>query len=336
MKKVLFVALVVLFATTANAQTILNLVFQIDYDSNVWFGDDQWTQGMALAPGGELILSDIGGGNVIRRLNADTGEEIFPSLSGYRAEGLAMINKIGVSDGGVIYVCNLADAGDRFNLYRHASTTSALSIAYEEDSISARLGDDMAVQGAGNNTRILVTGQGGETALFTTSDGGLTFSRTTISPSPGLGDEFPNVAWDPGSADYWLRSSTSALRSTTLYNGSTHVATATVAGTTEGYGPFALAQWGSQKVMGLGVAARPLDSTGVKGLVIDVATDTLLYETEGLEPAGGVAYEDEDIGGFGEVVIDPVKKRFYFLYTGNTITCWAVPPTGVKDWAVYE
>lgn len=132
--------------------------------------------------------------NGVWLLDANTGAEVgsldlsllnpgTPS-SGY---GLFPINMCGVADDGIVYVANLCiSASQPFLIYSFASATdgAAVGTAYTEAAgtlfaSAGRLGDNMAVRGAGTNTQIICCSRntGTNVVIFTTIDG------TTFTPN---------------------------------------------------------------------------------------------------------------------------------------------------------
>src|SRR4029079_10911971 len=107
-----------------------------------------------------------------------------------------VLNKIDVTDDGVVYGANLttSSASSPFVIYRWANEGAASTVAYSggpDAGTTARWGDTFSVSGSGVNTRILISGSGAtNTVLFTTTDGA-NFTANVINPqSPVAAAEF--------------------------------------------------------------------------------------------------------------------------------------------------
>ena len=110
------------------------------------------------------------------------------SLSTASGVGTYILNMIGVTEDGVIYVCNLTvSGGTALQVYRWSSETNAQQLVWNANPLGGRCGDDFRIQGSGAGTRILVSGNATTNALplLTTADG-TNFTSTLISVS-GLG-----------------------------------------------------------------------------------------------------------------------------------------------------
>lgn len=143
---------------------------------------------------------------------ADNGEIDYSAILGLGtgAPGTYPVNMCGVGDDGIVYVCNLllSATNDSFSIYswNGATNTSTINQAYLGNPGIGRIGDDMAVRGAGVNTQILCGFRTGtNVAIFTTSDGS-SFSPTIISitnipdSAAGLG-----IAWGTSNT-FWTKS----------------------------------------------------------------------------------------------------------------------------------
>ena len=189
-----------------------------------------------------LVLVSRSTTNGVHLLNASTGadegEMDIAALLTITPPGALAVNMCGVADDGAVYVANLttsasAASSDAFVIYRWASadTSATMGQAYAGNPGSdagwtgaiGRIGDTMAVRGAGVNTEILCTFRNGTNiCIFTTTDG-VTFTPNIIaitnlvasiggtdpftSPSPlGLG-----CAFGPGNT-FWAKSTSYNLR----------------------------------------------------------------------------------------------------------------------------
>jgi hypothetical protein len=175
-------------------------------------------------------------------LDANTGAEIgecdLSVLWNTTPAGTFPISMCGVADDGIIYVANLITSAnsDTFAIYTipSADPASALSstpayyanpmgVAYPGSGTLGRIGDSMAVRGAGTNTQILCPFRNGtNVCIFTTADG-VNFDAhiiavTNLAASAGLTDPFSGgsplalgCAFGSGNT-FWAKSSLYNLR----------------------------------------------------------------------------------------------------------------------------
>ena len=137
----------------------------------------------------------------------DAGELDITGISG----GTFTMNMCGVADDGAVYVGNLClNSGADLNyiIYRWdgATNTAVLSQAFANAVGVDRIGDTMAVRGAGTNTQILCGFRNTTNcAIFTTADG-MNFDFNLI-PVTGLpaGAAGLSVYWGPGNT-FWTKS----------------------------------------------------------------------------------------------------------------------------------
>ncbi len=173
----------------------------------------------------QLILVSRTSTNGIHLLNADNGADqgsldtsVFVSQT---PPGTFPINMVGVGDDGVVYVGDLITSGasDSFAIYSwtSASPTGTFGVAYIGNPGIGRLGDTIAVRGAGVNTEILCSFRTGtNVALFNTTDGvNFNFNLIAITNLPagaqangfaGLG-----LTFGPGQT-FWAKSAGFDLR----------------------------------------------------------------------------------------------------------------------------
>ncbi len=146
--------------------------------------------------------------------------------------GNFVINMIGVTDDGVIYVGNLTTdttnaANGPFRLYRWANESAQPTLAYSGDpsltntvgSSPRRFGDTLALRGTGTGTQILLGTLNQLVALLTTTDG-INFTSTKITTdaitTPGGQEETRRcLAWGAGNT-FWAKTVTGNLRQFSL------------------------------------------------------------------------------------------------------------------------
>jgi hypothetical protein len=121
---------------------------------------------------------------------AEAGELDISSLLAITPPGIFPVNMCGVGDDGIVYVGNLITSGnaDSYAIYSwiSADPMAPITQAYLGNPLAGtgsngRIGDSMAVRGAGTNTQILCTFRNGTNAcIFTTTDG-VNFTPTIIA-----------------------------------------------------------------------------------------------------------------------------------------------------------
>lgn len=310
--------------------------------------------------GGSLLLASRDGGNLVRRLDPATGQLRNPATlpnSTYTGPATFIINKVVVSDDGIIYVTNLSVASTttelHFTVYRHADEFSEATVAFvvrtdnftnvEGTGINRRLGDDVDIIGSGNETKILVAGgSGGGVHLLTTTDGGLTFNRTQLTGTPAFPSVTPHISWDPIVPDrFYYRGAGGEGSQAYDISGSTATGATgpgtTLPGTTitdAAYGPFDIGLFNGVKSFALGIGAS---SAGTEGKVHKVYR---LDEPEHqLDWYGNFAWYSGGAKGngnaAGDVYIDSDNNEIYFLYTNNSITKYGLPGSSVGNWSIY-
>jgi hypothetical protein len=286
------------------------------------------------APTNGILLLD---GNT----GADVGNLDISALLAITPPGTFPINMCGVGDDGVVYVANLitsADA-DTFAIYSWGSADPSATInqAYVGNplqGISAgslgRLGDTMAVRGAGTNTEILCTFRNGtNVCIFTTTDG-VNFTPniigiTNLAASIGTTDPFTGAsplglgcAFGAGNT-FWAKSTAYNLRQITFDLSS-------------GYGavvgsyamPTSVAPLGLDVANGyiglVGVTENPMnlslyDITTPNGPTINTIVDREIF---GANNANG--------NGTGSVVFDVAGGRIFSLSSNSGLLALTYAP----------
>ncbi len=163
--------------------------------------------------------------NGVHTLNASNGADIgeldISLLLAGTPPGFFPLNMVGVADDGAVYACNLilSGASDSFSIYRWADATnnSGQGVAYLANPGIGRVGDTLAVRGAGVNTEIIAgCATGTNIALFNTADGS-TFNFVNIAvtnlPLDAQANGFSRlgIAFGPTNT-FWAKSSGFNLR----------------------------------------------------------------------------------------------------------------------------
>lgn len=295
------------------------------------------TRGMDIKGGNVLIASRVNSSNTVYRLNPATGAEVTPALpnAGYTGGGTFVINKVQVADDGVIYVCNLAAATSTFNIYRHATETSASTISYTEVGAAARLGDDMDAFGSGNGTKLLVGQSGFATvSIFTTADAGVTLTKTTVTPSNPAIAGSPQLSWDPSGTSFWFRN-TSSSNLGGQYDAATGVGNGqnTPRPTSSLYGPIYVGPINANTFYALGPGNTPGGNTIIQGEIYrtsDLTVGASVYVSNSIRQGAGYITNGN---GAGDVVLDDSTDKVYWLVTNNVIARDSIP-AGISDWNI--
>ncbi len=179
---------------TVQVVTLTN-IWNIRAGSRSYVTTNNTERGIALNPVSNhtLIVSrstTISGSLGIYILDSETGAELGTMSVAGVTGGTFKLNKIGVTDDGVIYAANLTTAspGTPFVIYRWATETNAPTIAYSGPAGNTpRWGDSFDLRGAGTNTQIIVAATTSCTnAVIFSTVNGTNFVATKINPSPAI------------------------------------------------------------------------------------------------------------------------------------------------------
>ncbi len=340
------------FAQTSEPLTLLWKVQADDPQSTYILSTSNAQRGMFLNPtaGGSLLVASRDNGNFVRRLDPATGALKDPAViptNGYiTAETTFAINKVVVSDDGVIYVMSLgvASGTQNFRIYRHPNELTAETLVHEVRTdaagANARIGDDADIIGSGNNTKILVAGaSGGGIHLFTTADNGMTWTRTQLTGNPAFPTATPHIAWDPTVPNrFWFRGAGGAPNSAYDIVGTTANA-ATGPGNVlpdavqaPAYGPFDVGLFDGVQSVALGIGASAATTAG-KPVIVYRLSD--LVETHfgiGSEFTGGAKANGN---AAGDLYLDSANNVLYGLYTNNSVYKFGLTDSSVGGWSLY-
>ncbi len=190
-------------------------------------------------PSNVLVVVTRSPTNGVLLLDAQTGADIgnldISPLLAITPPGTFALNMCGVADDGVVYVANLitSASSDSFAIYSWpaADVTATMGQAYAGNPLGAvgvsgaigRLGDTLAVRGAGPNTQILGTFRNGTNAVIFTTQDGVNFNPyilyvTNLVASIGGTDPFTGAsplglgcAFGAGNT-FWAKSTSYNLR----------------------------------------------------------------------------------------------------------------------------
>lgn len=271
--------------------------------------------------------------NAVYLLDADTGADVgvldvsFLYPPNPPPPGILPINMCGVADDGAVYVGNLLLNGtsDSFTIYRwqNADPLSFVTQAYLGNPGIGRLGDTMAVRGAGVDTEILCSVRTGTNlVLFTTADG-YYFSPNVIAvenlPPDAQANGFAGLGLAFGAGNtFWAKSSGFNLRQVAF---DTNTWTAQVVAT----------------YTNLPTTQAPLGVDSANGLVVTVGygetpQNLSLWDVSAGEPVA-VQVDREVFGsnnananGTGAVAVDTARGRIFALDSNNGLIALSYGP----------
>jgi hypothetical protein len=290
---------------------------------------------------GSVLCAAVQGGVQIYRLDKANGTLRTPStVPGpftVGSTGARFMNKVVATTDGVLYSCPLSTAGNNFKIWRNADETTGTTDAYTESGIPGRLGDDMAVTGTGNGTKIFVAQSALTTlALFTSVDGGMTFTKSTVTPTTPAISGTPSVAWDPNGTDYWFRNTGTGGAQKYSGAGNTGIGSPLAGDVGQAaYGPIAVTSYASKTIVGVAIGASAATTTGKLVNFFDVASAaTPIYTAAGTEFTGGAKVNGN---GQGDMSFDAAAGRVYITYSNNSISAYNLPgPAAAGEWNLYE
>jgi len=189
---------------------------------------DYGTRGLAFNPVTDRLLLASKATTNVYVLNAATGADLWTldtsGILGVGAPGTFALNLVGVAEDGAVYAGNLSVSGDDYTLYRWPADTPDPSTNLAAVAWSAliygnlgigRLGDTLAVRGAGADTQILIgSANAAKVALLTTADG-QNFTATVLdfSADPNVPTGFAGLGIAFGAGDtFWAKNAGYNLR----------------------------------------------------------------------------------------------------------------------------
>jgi hypothetical protein len=267
---------------------------------------------------GFYILDALTGSDVGQlKLTNASGTAIFAPSGSYPKPGYS----VGVADDGAIYAADRKDGSFfNFKLYRWASETSVVNVAYSEPfgHFGFTLGWDFRVRGAGTNTQIILgagNGASSQAVLFKTTDGS-NFTDTVIGSIPGVANDlFGGIAFGSNNTFYAEGFPGTALR---------YVSFDPIAKTGS-----LLASYGWSAPAG---TLGPLAVDLVNGRVVALATGTTagtahtvnLFDLNALAPSGNTPVDSRNVptsnanpNGSGSVAFTPNGSMVFVLDTQN-------------------
>ena len=166
-------------------------------------------RGLAYSSSSNVVFVCNKGTPAIDAFDGTVGNFLGSAVTTGVAGGTFLLDQVAVADDGNLYSANLSTSinSSAYKLYQWTNWTAAPTLAFSGDPAGgtlggARMGDNLAIQGSGAGTVILVPAESSTTAttnviLFSTSDGA-TFAPTVVAisgmPIPPSGNNGPAIA----------------------------------------------------------------------------------------------------------------------------------------------
>ena len=270
-------------------------------------------------------------GNDVRQLplTNSSGVNVFSPLpSGLSYPGYS----IGVADDGAIYAASRQmNSGQKFAIYRWASETSAVSVAYGPTTVGTlAFGYDFRVRGTGTSTQI-IGGQGnsplgGSYAILFWTANGTTFSFSPFGSIPGNSDYYGGIAFGTNGTCYAGGFPAAALEYVNYSNKNVLATYPLAAQSGLSYGPLGVDLVNGRVIMlatsTTGGTSHTVNLFDLSALTSGANNPTNTYNTGNSNP---------NPGGSGSVAITPTGAFAYVLDTQNGITAYEL---SVKSSAV--
>ena len=150
-----------------------------------WFDTGHLTRGFAYGHVGDndrVFVVSRNGGSMIYSLDAATGDSVGRLENFGITGGTYAVSDVGVSDDGIIYVCNLS-INSSLKVYAWDSEADTATVVVSH-TYSGRLGDKMTVVGSAIDNSLAIyaaSANSNDVLMFTTADSGKTFSADTIA-----------------------------------------------------------------------------------------------------------------------------------------------------------
>ncbi len=265
--------------STPLSSSVVTQLWTVAAGSRSYLGTSDYnTRGIAYDTNTSRVLVSDHGNTTIYVLNANNGNDLFTMNTLGIAGSFFPLNLVGVAGDGVVYAAGLTLDGNNFNIYSWpaAESNAVPAQAYGPNgSIGStdRIGDSMAVRGAGLTTQILFGSfNSNNVVLFTTTDGA-TFTPMVINV-PGAPNNFAGLGIAFGSSNtFWAKSSGFDLR---------QVAFDPVAGSASVIQDFAVPAQIATSLGGIGIDTNLNILAGV--IFNDNPNDLQLFQLNGTNP----------------------------------------------------
>ncbi len=320
MKKVTFFTLVLVFCMTLGALAVDSTAtstwkITADQTPQNFIKNDNATRSMVFNPATQHVLvATRTGGHRIVVLDAATGDSLSQLDMTGVSGGTYHLNKVAVTEDGVIYACNLT-VDNTFKVYRWEDEDAVPTVALDGAVDGAtRYGDAFAVFGTGTDTRIFISGNNANAKMtILTTENGTDFAVGTVVPGSGRSTDIDPIEPDR----FW-----------TTYPGGTVTLLDTL-GALMGEIPGSTAASGASSVQSVETEYgsflaifdgnnNPATARLVNlGMGTDNAVPTVIYTDLGT---------NNNANGVGAVDVDPVTGNLFVLATNNSISALPYMP----------
>ncbi|MFQ3586257.1 MAG: DUF4623 domain-containing protein [Fimbriimonadaceae bacterium] len=293
-----------------------------------WLTTDNSVRGLAFNPvtGNLLVVArNAVSGNGVRILDGQTGAQLgqMSNGTGVVSGGTFVVNMIGVSEDGQIFVANLTTntSTSPFRIYHWTSEADTPTVAYSGNPTTGggRLGDTIAVRGSGNNVEV-AAGYGNNPsgfngyALFT---GGSTLTGSSLSFTGPVNGAFRlGITFGAGNS-VWGKQTNQPFVGTSFDGGGSVLGN--VAATTNGEGPITFA-----RINGVDVLASIDVNSSVVRLydVTDINNVSLLASLT--TTTGTLASNGNGVGALAFGNISGANATLYAMSTNQGIQAFDV------------
>jgi len=303
-----------------------------------WFGTNS-ERGLAygkVAGNDRVYVVSRSSGNRIFIYSAINGDSIGTLRTDGMTGGTFVINDAGVSDDGVIFVCNLTTSGSTspFKVYKYTTEADSPVVAVNYTSVGAvRLGDKFTVSGSTLDNSVTIwaaSSNSNEIYKFTTLDNGNTFNAEIINV--GVTGSTPSVGPLSSGDFYYNANGQNPLRFT-----STGILVGTVPGSIVSTGSNAIRFISTQS--GNEYVATFAYGAGNENARIFTAIGGIPDSTTELYGITSSLGANANANGAGDVEIQKVSEFLYNIYvlgTNNGFGAYQIDLTPPLDFWVEE
>ncbi len=184
-----------------------------------WFDTANYTRGLDyrnVAGNDRVYVVSRNGGSFIYILDAATGDSLGRLDNRGLSGGTYAISDVGVSEDGVIYVCNLtlgSASEHTFKVYAYKTEADSPIVAISYDATGKRMGDKITVTGSTADNSVVIWSASANSNFvvkFTTTDNGMTFTPTVLDV--GITGGSAAVGPLPDGSFYWNASGKNAMK----------------------------------------------------------------------------------------------------------------------------
>ncbi|MBP7462587.1 MAG: DUF4623 domain-containing protein, partial [Candidatus Delongbacteria bacterium] len=206
MKKILIGLFVILGCSTSFAQ------YQRNWIQYNYFNTSDHLRSVVYNPVTDhLLMPSRNGGNRVLILDPATGDSLgmLNLDETIVTGGTYVINQIGVSDDGTIYLANLSapqySPGSTFKVYRWDNETAAPVLVYSDALGDLRFGDSFAVAGSGHEIYLYTSGMGNDKVAVLKDTGAESLEFVTYVTVPYAGGARHSISPVIAGGEFWCK-----------------------------------------------------------------------------------------------------------------------------------